>query len=727
MFFAKKFLAIYLAAILCISHCSKADIKSLSGTISLDSNLDNKTEAILNSTGLGIGTTPQSNLHIAGNAIFTTSLSIGDTSISSSNLNVSGTLSYNINSITSSRTLSGNHSTYLVETGGTGNIELFMPSPSAHEGKILTFKKTYSGNTVTLSHVTQLDGIGDLDLGDGAVVSLVSNAKYWYIININQGSSSGTAEIVPPKADTQMSLGFDSDLEDESAYDNDGSFSGNTYAAAATTGVVGKGLDFDGVDDFIEVDHSSSLSLANAGSISLWIKPSSNIASQGTLSGFTEITAPQGTGVNSPGQVSMTLVGNTIKMASAQHDDGNEKYQYGGTGEDFSGLSWTDFTASSGSGKGESTSIAIDSDGDKLYYASFTHQGLSEFVHTTSSNLDFANISTWAETSNPPPDGAGHNDPCFMDMVLVDTKMYIALYLHDGGIEKAYVTSVNLDGSGASWQDITSTLDGGGGAEYSMPAIDSDGEKLYYAFFANNNADEYLYFASSNLDGSDFALTSTITAPDATRKDSPISISMVIAGDTIHYSIYVGNADGAQLFTAYGDKAYTTFSGWTDQGYNYNRDLGIKVSATVDMVTDGKAISILTHSSNVTLGDNLMYATIPLDGGPILSKGDAYALHYTGGGLVFDWAGSPKSFGSLPANTYTHVGITYDGNVMNYYINGSQVRRQTVTADFTLTSDNLLIGGDGVSRYFDGHLDEVKIFGRGLSASEMSDLYLLGQ
>lgn len=83
-----------------------ADVNSVTGTIHFDSNNDSNYEMSLTSTGLGIGTSsPNTNLHLVGNAVITNgSLSIGSQS-GNSTLFVQGSIGYSVETTNSNLTL----------------------------------------------------------------------------------------------------------------------------------------------------------------------------------------------------------------------------------------------------------------------------------------------------------------------------------------------------------------------------------------------------------------------------------------------------------------------------------------------------------------------------------------------------------------------------------------------------------------------------------------------
>jgi hypothetical protein len=79
------------------------------------------------------------------------------------------------------------------------------------------------------------------------------------------------------------------------------------------------------------------------------------------------------------------------------------------------------------------------------------------------------------------------------------------------------------------------------------------------------------------------------------------------------------------------------------------------------------------------------------------------------------------STNSTPLNTWTHVAVTYDGSVLRHYINGALDRTTNVSCAIANTSSQRIrIGANGGgSEVFNGMLDDVRIYGRALSASEI--------
>ena len=71
--------------------------------------------------------------------------------------------------------------------------------------------------------------------------------------------------------------------------------------------------------------------------------------------------------------------------------------------------------------------------------------------------------------------------------------------------------------------------------------------------------------------------------------------------------------------------------------------------------------------------------------------------------------------------TWYHAAGTYDGKSIKIYIDGKLSNELAATAPIDITTDVLAIGAnkDGTSNRFDGIIDEVGIFNRGLTAEEV--------
>ena len=75
---------------------------------------------------------------------------------------------------------------------------------------------------------------------------------------------------------------------------------------------------------------------------------------------------------------------------------------------------------------------------------------------------------------------------------------------------------------------------------------------------------------------------------------------------------------------------------------------------------------------------------------------------------------------AVPLNTWTHLAATYDGATLRLYVNGVQVGNRGQTGNILKSSRALRIGGNAVwGEYFKGVIDDVRIYNRALSATEI--------
>lgn len=79
----------------------------------------------------------------------------------------------------------------------------------------------------------------------------------------------------------------------------------------------------------------------------------------------------------------------------------------------------------------------------------------------------------------------------------------------------------------------------------------------------------------------------------------------------------------------------------------------------------------------------------------------------------------------LAAGQWTHVAMTHDGAKDIIYFNGVKVNEKNVTGQLDKTSHPLGIGYDPIDKggYFNGSMDEVMVFNRALTESEIAALY----
>jgi hypothetical protein len=74
----------------------------------------------------------------------------------------------------------------------------------------------------------------------------------------------------------------------------------------------------------------------------------------------------------------------------------------------------------------------------------------------------------------------------------------------------------------------------------------------------------------------------------------------------------------------------------------------------------------------------------------------------------------------LPTNAWTHLAATYDGAAQRLYVNGNQVSTRAQTGLITLSTGALRLGGNGsFGEYFQGRIDEVRVYDRALTVDQI--------
>ena len=75
----------------------------------------------------------------------------------------------------------------------------------------------------------------------------------------------------------------------------------------------------------------------------------------------------------------------------------------------------------------------------------------------------------------------------------------------------------------------------------------------------------------------------------------------------------------------------------------------------------------------------------------------------------------------VPAGAWTHLAATYDGAVLRLYMNGNEVSQLATAGSIALSTGQLWIGANNVwGERFAGLIDEIRIYNRPLSASEIT-------
>jgi PKD repeat protein/glucose/arabinose dehydrogenase len=80
-----------------------------------------------------------------------------------------------------------------------------------------------------------------------------------------------------------------------------------------------------------------------------------------------------------------------------------------------------------------------------------------------------------------------------------------------------------------------------------------------------------------------------------------------------------------------------------------------------------------------------------------------------------------RSPAAIPLNSWTHLTTTYDGSTLRLYVGGLLVTSKAVTGALVTSTGALRFGGNAIwNEWFQGRIDEVRIYNRALSAAEVA-------
>jgi hypothetical protein len=234
------------------------------------------------------------------------------------------------------------------------------------------------------------------------------------------------------------------------------------------------------------------------------------------------------------------------------------------------------------------------------------------------------------------------------------------------------------------------------------------------------NGGSYSYFvrcqdAAGNANPDDFTISFSVAQPTA--------VGLVAA-----YGFNEGS--GTSVADASGNAHTGAISGatWSTQGKFGN---ALSFDGVNDWITVN-ASSLLNLTTAMTL-EAWVFPTTTSGVRDILIKEGANADIYNL--YARNWRGRPEvnvlvgganrvaegtAAQGPAANVWTHVAGTYDGTTLRLYINGVQVASLNQSGAIATSTGPLRIGGNSLwGEFFQGRIDEVRIYNRALTPAEI--------
>jgi PKD repeat protein len=486
-------------------------------------------------------------------------------------------------------------------------------------------------------------------------------------------------------------------VSDASGNGNNGSIVGGVSWAP---GRFGPALMFDGVNGRVDVPDAASLRLTSAMTLSAWVNPSTvssawrDVIYKGVdnyylMASSSPASSPAGRAGGAKVLAPSSLPINTWSYLAVTYDKTAVRLYV--NGNLVATLPYTSSISTS--------NYPLQLGGDTVFGQYF--KGMIDEVRLYNRALSQAEIQRDMVTPIPPP-VADTTPPSVPTTPVANATSSSSISLSWGASTDdvsvaGYRIERCLGVSCTSFAEIASVpgtsfqnsgLAGGSTYQYRVRAFDNSGNFSQYSALAK-----------------------------ATTSSSPTASGLVAA-----YSFNEGSGTTVNDVSGNGNRG--SLSGgakWTTQG----RFGGAVVFDGINGRIDIPDSSSLRLTGAMTLEAWVNPSAVSGAWRDVIYKGnDNYYLMATStaGSAPAGRAGSAKAMApsSLPVGGWTHLAVTYDNAAVRLYVNGTLAATTAYTGALPTSSNPLQIGGDSIyGQYFKGSIDEVRIYSRALSQSEI--------
>jgi hypothetical protein len=231
-----------------------------------------------------------------------------------------------------------------------------------------------------------------------------------------------------------------------------------------------------------------------------------------------------------------------------------------------------------------------------------------------------------------------------------------------------------------------------------------------------------------------FILSSVIITPNIFVKAVKADLTTGLVG---YWNFDEGDGTIAYDSSGYGNDGTITGASWTTSGII---DGGLEFDGSGDyiIVTDSASLDI---TNEITISIWVKFYSISSSEPPfiIYKRGDGgnsdeiYKLgvdDYGIGEIDFRINSNPVQGGSLTTLNWYHIAATFNGTTKIIYLDANPVADEIQSVTIQTSNRNLYIGADhdstGFNQFFDGVIDDVRIYERALSSNEIISLFQLG-
>jgi Concanavalin A-like lectin/glucanases superfamily/Fibronectin type III domain len=482
-----------------------------------------------------------------------------------------------------------------------------------------------------------------------------------------------------------------------------------------------KAARFDGVNDYVRVPSSGSLSPAVGVSLEAWIKPSSLPASGAFASILTKAES-YSLQFNGP-RLEFTIIQNSARrrlQAPSGAIVAGQTYHVVGT---YDGATQRLYVNGAQVASAALTG-PITANGNPLTIGSWG--GGTEFLTgTIDEPAVYPTVLSAARVSAHHQAGIGGSAP---DPTVKDPSNLTATALSSSQINLSWSDNSSNEAEFVIERDVSPAF-----ASPVKTAISSNSTIFSDTGLSASTTYYYRVKAKNATDSSGYSNTASATTLAVTPPPSGYSAEVVADSPVSYWRL--GESSGTVAADARGvNPGVYANSPTLGQASLLSADTTNKAVA-FDGTNDNVRVAnsaTLGLSSPLSLEAWIKPSSLPASGAfaSILTKAESYSLQFNGPRLEFTIMqnGARRRLqapsGAIVAGQTYHVVGTYDGATQRLYVNGAQVASAALSGPASASANALYVGAwNGASEFFKGTIDEVAVYGSTLSAARVSAHY----
>ncbi|MHC4570956.1 MAG: LamG-like jellyroll fold domain-containing protein [Planctomycetota bacterium] len=495
------------------------------------------------------------------------------------------------------------------------------------------------------------------------------------------------------------------------AYDSAGGNHGTIYGAVWSAGQINGALSFDGVDDYVDCGNDSSLAITNNLTVAAWVKRTS-------------------------------AAGSSNEIIVSKYNGSRHSYRLLLLGNDRVRW-WLSQDGTSGNRAYLDSTITITDTNWHFIAATFESGTLKIHIDGVERGSKIGSISSIKATQQPLFIGQEYSSGYFGGLI-DDVRIYNRA-LTPEEIEQLYKGELSRRAFNPSPTDGAIHVDPNMVLSWS-PGYGAASHDVYFGIDyndvknANTNSAEYIGNQGANSyepSGLEYKTTYYWRVDEVNEPN-------VWKGDVWRFTTWANVISWWKFDEDSGTIATDSVGDNHGIVYGANRTIGpidgaLSFDGVDDYVDCGNDNSLAT-TNNLTLAGWVKRTGEGSSKEVIVSKYDggqySYRLFFLGNDrvrwyLLSDGGTSEVAYVdstiTITDATWHFIVATFESGTMKIYIDGAM--RASKTASFSsinVTQESLFIGQENSSNYFRGMIDDVRIYGRALSASEIQQLYLDG-